>query len=58
MMNMQDKMINKENSMLEGNKVVYESRFAEYQDFDIPAKKLKDYFKSNKALKNAPLDSV
>jgi len=32
--------------------------FKEYPDFDDPEKKLKNYFKSSKALKNAPLDSA
>ncbi len=56
--NTSEKIINKQNSMLDGNKMLFQSAFAEYPDFDEAEKKLKDYFQSNKALKNAPLDTV
>ena len=56
--NIGDRKINKESSMLQGYKVRYQSAFAEYPGFDAVQKKLKDYFKNNKGLKAAPLDSV
>jgi hypothetical protein len=42
----------------EAGKLVVERSFEEFPYFDEAEKKLKDYFKSSKALKAAPLDSV
>lgn len=53
-----DSEINSRNSMLAGNKAVYQKAFAEFEDFDLAQKRLKEYFNGNKALKAAPLDSV
>jgi hypothetical protein len=47
-----------EMDMLSRGKTLFQNTFMEYQDFDVVEKKVKDYFKSGKNLKNAPLDSV
>ncbi|RKR83464.1 uncharacterized protein DUF3857 [Mucilaginibacter gracilis] len=53
-----DKKISSGPSMLDGNESLYIASFKEYPGFDEAEKKLKEYFKSGKALKNAPQDSV
>lgn len=53
-----DKLITKQSSMFEGNKMLFQSAFVEYDNFDEVGKKTKDFFGSNSAMKTAPLDSV